>query len=146
MTVLRKQRNTEFFWRSCLSVNSVIFFSSRYSYDKCQVFAIRFLPFRRTVFISYEGMFLKFYSMTLKLYCKTQKTTRGTRAWSSRNFTPRNIIYTHTSAAPEQRTPSAVFFSLDLTEKMGCNNCKSQCTTLVASIGKETKIVQAISP
>lgn len=56
------------------------------------------------------------------------------------------ILYIHTSAAPEQQTPSAVFFSLDLMEKMGCNNCKSQCTTLVASIGKETKIVQAISP
>lgn len=145
MTVLRKQRNTEFFWRSCLSVNSVIFFSSRYSYDKCQVFAIRFLPFRRTVFISYKGMFSKFYSMTLKLCCKTQKTTRGTRAWSSRNFTPRNIIYTHICSTRATNSLCS-FFSLDLMEKMGCNNCKSQCTTLVASIGKETKIVQAISP
>lgn len=102
------------------------YFYIRDRYDKCQVFAIRFLPFRHKVFISYENMFSKYHYTASKFWCKVQKTTCGTRAWSWRHFTPRNIRYAYFCS--NTKTP----FFLDLMEKcLGNSNCKSRCVALV---------------
>lgn len=106
------------------------YFYTRDSYDKCQVFAIRFLPFRHKVFISCGNVFSKFHYTASKFWCKIQKTTCGTRAWSCRHFTPRNIRHAYVCS----KTKNSVYnlFFLDLMEKCLANsNCKSQCIALV---------------
>lgn len=91
-------------------------FSTRDSYDKCQVFAIRFLPFGHTVFISYGSMFSKSYNTAPKFCCKSQKKTCGTTAWSHRHFI-QGILDMHVFAAPGQKFPSTLV-PLDLMKKM----------------------------